>query len=309
MKTNWIQRLLARLGTPAGASVSVDIAALKTALDALGLQYVEGSVSDGAPAAADFDTDLTEATDNHYNGMLLMFTDGNCAGQAHVINDYDGTAKNVSFSAEDIWTEAPGNGNNFIILPSTGSMAKAIYTRLGAPAGASIAADLVTIAAYLDTEIAAIITSQGRMLFTMDFWSDTQEELLINATAGDKTLPDVAVAELPGGATIVRAIAMFKFRMVENVFDGANAINVAQHIQVRDSTPGTWRDAISIADNLFNFAAKAREGGDILIGDHDIAVEVDEIATYNFQWHDAAADQISLNFNDIQCGLRIWYSV
>ena len=154
---NWIERLLAILGAPAGASISVDIAALKTALDALGLQYVEGSVSDAGPAAADFDTDLTEATDNHYNGMLLMFSEGVCAGQAHVINDYDGAAKNVAFSAEDIWTEAPGDGNNFIILPSTGGMAKAIYTRLGAPAGASIAADLVTIAGYLDSEVQAII--------------------------------------------------------------------------------------------------------------------------------------------------------
>ncbi|KKK67673.1 hypothetical protein LCGC14_2951750, partial [marine sediment metagenome] len=90
---------------------------------------------------------------------------------------------------------------------------------------------------------------------------------------------------------------------------GANAINVAQHIQVRDDTPGTWRDAISIADNLFTFTEAAREGGDILIGDHDITVEVDGNDDYNFQWASADADQISINFNDIQVGLKIWYSV
>lgn len=45
------------------------------------------------------------------------------------------------------------------------------------------------------------------------------------------------------------------------------------------------------------------------MGDHDIAVEVDENADYNFQWDEADADQISINFNDIQVGLRIWYSV
>ncbi|KKL83937.1 hypothetical protein LCGC14_1969760 [marine sediment metagenome] len=168
---------------------------------------------------------------------------------------------------------------------------------------------LSTIAGYIDAEIATIITSQGREILTMDFWSDTQEELLINATAGDKSLPTVTVAELPAGATIVRAVAMFKFRMVENVYAGANAINVAQHIQVRDDTPGTWRDAISIADNLVTFTEAAREGGDLLIGDHDIAVEVDANDGYNFQWDQADADQISINFNDIQVGLRIWYSV
>ena len=152
---------------------------------------------------------------------------------------------------------------------------------------------LSTIAGYIDAEVAAIITSQGRELLTMDFWSDTQEELLINATAGDKSLPTVTVAELPAGATIVRAVAMFKFRMVESLYAGANAINVAQHIQVRDDTPGTWRDAISIADNLFTFTEAAREGGDILIGDHDITVEVDGNDDYNFQWASADADQIS----------------
>ncbi|KKN16222.1 hypothetical protein LCGC14_0978150 [marine sediment metagenome] len=163
-------------------------------------------------------------------------------------------------------------------------------------------------AANLPTDVAAVSTNLARDLPTLDFWSDTQEELLINAAAGDKTLPTVTVAGLPGGATIVRAVAMFKFRMVENLYAGANAINVAQHIQVRDDTPGTWRDAISIADNLFNFSEAAREGGDIFIGDHDIVAEVDGNDSYNFQWESADADQISLNFNDIQVGLKIWYS-
>lgn len=36
MKTNWIQRILNRLGTPAGASISVDIAAIKTVVAAGG---------------------------------------------------------------------------------------------------------------------------------------------------------------------------------------------------------------------------------------------------------------------------------
>ena len=199
-----------------------------------------------------------------------------------------------------------------------GTDGAALATAWTAALATALASYTAARAVYLDQldfnlqeaiALQATVAKQNRILCSMDFWSDTQEELLINATAADKALPNVAVAELPDGATIVRAIAMFKFRMVENVFDGANAINVAQHIQVRDSTPGVWRDAISIADNLFNFASKAREGGDILIGDHDIAVEVDEDATYNFQWEAADADQISINFNDIQCGIRIWYSV
>ncbi|GAI88050.1 unnamed protein product, partial [marine sediment metagenome] len=53
----------------------------------------------------------------------------------------------------------------------------------------------------------------GRTLFPMDFWSDMQEEVQLTTVAGDKTLPDVVIADLPTGATIVRATAMFKFRM------------------------------------------------------------------------------------------------
>ncbi|MBA7647423.1 hypothetical protein ES703_55195 [subsurface metagenome] len=146
------------------------------------------------------------------------------------------------------------------------------------------------------------------ILCSMDFWSDTQEELQVDAGGGTETLPTVTVADLPPGATIVRAIAMFKFRMVENTHDGANALEGAQHIQVQSAAPGTWREAISLADNLFNFAAKAREGGDVLIGDHDIAIEVDENDDYSFQWV-ANADQEFIQFNDVQCGLRIYYSI
>lgn len=163
--------------------------------------------------------------------------------------------------------------------------------------------------AALETLVDGIETSQARQLFSMDFWSDPQEELAITDVAGDKALPDVTVADLPAGATIVRAIAMFKFRMVENTNVAANKTLLAQHIQVRDDTPGTFRDAIGIPDDSFTIAASTREGGDVLMGDHDIAVEVDGNDTYNFQWTAADADVDGINFNDVQCGLRILYSV
>jgi len=79
---------------------------------------VSGLVNDGAPAVADFETNLTEATNDHYNGMLLMFITGPNAGQAHTIDDYIGATKNVWFHANDWWTDVPVNGNVFVILPS-----------------------------------------------------------------------------------------------------------------------------------------------------------------------------------------------
>jgi len=174
-----------------------------------------------------------------------------------------------------------------------------LLARMGLPAGASLSADIATVKAQTD-----------KMRFSMDFWSDTQEELEVDAAGGTETLPSVEVAGLPDGITIVRAVAMFKFRMVENTYAGANALNGAQHIQVQSDAPGTWRDAISIVDTLCTFTEAAREGGDVWIGDHNIEVEItahlDDI--YSFQWV-ADALQEFIRFNDVQTGLRIWYSV
>jgi len=164
---------------------------------------------------------------------------------------------------------------------------------------------LGTIAAYVDTEIAAIITSQGGMLFTMDFWSLPQEEVALTVAAGDKALPSVTVADLPGTATIVRAIAMFKFRMVENhTYAGVNSLDGAQEIQVAASV-----DAINFVDAQFTLAQDTREGGDVVIGVIDIAATVNANGAYAFHWDLAKALQTGINFNDVQMGIRIWYSV
>ena len=174
-------------------------------------------------------------------------------------------------------------------------------------------------AANIPADIDELKTSKGRQLFSMDFWSDPAEEVQLgDAVAGATVaLPTVTVGDLPSGATIVRAIAMFKFRMIENTnvaankLNGATVANTSQVIQVRDDTPGTWTDAINFVDDQFGLAAETREDGDVLIGSIDIAGsgKVDANDGYNFQWLLGRADLDYLNFNDVQCGLRIWYSV
>jgi len=151
----------------------------------------------------------------------------------------------------------------------------------------------------------------GKMLFSMDFWSLPQEEVAVTGVAGDKGLPSVVVAEIPDGATIVRAIAMFKFRMIEShTYAGENSLSGAQEIQVMESVAGAWVDAINFVDTQFTLAQDTREGGDIIIGAIDVsAVEVDDNGTYDFQWDEAVAQQDGIKFNDIQMGIRIWYSV
>jgi len=177
------------------------------------------------------------------------------------------------------------------------------------------AGDLGTDIAALIAAEAVITASQGRQLFTMDFWSAGLEEVQIAAAAGTDALPDITVADLPAGATVVKATVMFKFRMIENTYAGVNKLNGAtvattsQVIQIRSDAPTAYVDAINFVDDYFTLADSAREGGDVIIGTIDVSATVDENDTYNLQWLLARADQDFINFNDVQVGLRVWYSV
>ena len=148
-------------------------------------------------------------------------------------------------------------------------------------------------------------------LFTMDFWSDPAEEVAVTGAQATPGLPSVVVADLPDGATIVRAIVMMKFRMVENTNAAENSLDctAVQPIQVDDSGNTGWLTAIDFVDEQFKIAATTREGGDILIGDNNVAARVDGNDTYDFQWLNAKAHLANIQLNDIQMGIRIWYSV
>lgn len=58
-------------------------------------------------------TDLAEATDNHYNGRLVLWTSGALRSQARAIKDYQGSNKMLSYAAS---TEAPAAGDAFVIV-------------------------------------------------------------------------------------------------------------------------------------------------------------------------------------------------
>ena len=179
--------------------------------------------------------------------------------------------------------------------------------RLGAPAGASMSADLLVIDNFVD----GLETSMGRALFAMDFWSNSVEEVVLTGAQATTVLTTVVVAELPAGATIVRAILMFKFRMVENTNVAENSIDATAvlPLQVDDSGATGYMTAIDFTDEMYKIAAETREGGDVVIGDNDIAARVDGNDTYSIRWLDAKAHLANIQFNDCQFGIRIWYSV
>ena len=164
-------------------------------------------------------------------------------------------------------------------------------------------------------DVTTIVTTTGEQLSSADFWCDPVEEVQVNAAGVTVSLPAVTIDGLPSSATILRAIAMFKFRMVENTNAAANKLNggsvagTSQVIQVRDDTPGVWGDAINFVDEQFGLEGEIREGGDVCIGSIDISSIVVGNDIYEFQWLLGQADLDFINFNDVQVGIRVWYSV
>lgn len=161
--------------------------------------------------------------------------------------------------------------------------------------------------------IQKILARFDRTLYYMDFPGGLVEEIAVTGAQSDIAITggDVVVAGLPTGAVIERAFVGFLFRMVENTYAGANALDAAAALpmQLDDSANTGWVDCIDFANNAFTLAASTREGGTVIFGDIDVSARVDGNDTYDFRWHNAKADQNNLQFNDCQLVIRIWYSV
>ncbi len=74
---------------------------------------VHGQAITGTLSTTQMTTNLTEATDDHYNGRIVVFITGNLAGQATDITDYVGSSKRITMTA---LTESPANGDRFVIV-------------------------------------------------------------------------------------------------------------------------------------------------------------------------------------------------
>ena len=194
---------------------------------------------------------------------------------------------------------------------STAQWTNAIATALASytAARAGYLDNLSAGAVALNADAVLIKASQARMLFSVDYWSVPQLSVVVPAGAANQALPNVVLDILPAGATVVKATAMFKFRSLTNA-GAANKLNAAQHIQIQKGGAGGYANAISLIDDQFTIAAATVDApGDVVIGDHNVVAKVTAADTYNFQWTSANADVAGLTFNDVQMGLRIWYSV
>jgi hypothetical protein len=71
-------------------------------------------VSDGGNTALTFKTDLTQAVDDYWKDVLLLFTTGSFKGQLKKINAYSGTTKFVTLTSA--FTGTPAAGDRFILV-------------------------------------------------------------------------------------------------------------------------------------------------------------------------------------------------
>lgn len=78
-----------------------------------GSTIVINSAVAGTLSTTQMSTGLSEATDSHYNGRVLIWTSGVLKDQATDITAYDGTNKILTYTAT---TEAPTAGDDFVIL-------------------------------------------------------------------------------------------------------------------------------------------------------------------------------------------------
>lgn len=69
-----------------------------------------------APTTTEFEADdITEATDDHFNGRVVIFTSGALKDQATDITDYTLTGGRGHFTVTAM-TEAPANNDTFVIV-------------------------------------------------------------------------------------------------------------------------------------------------------------------------------------------------
>lgn len=188
-----------------------------------------------------------------------------------------------------------------------------LWGRIGAPAGASIAAD-----------IAAITTSVGQRMNFNDYWCETpQATVIIPAVAADLDFSNVVlpIAAIPADSTDIRAFLMLKWRKQVDSSGAPNAINgVAKTIRIKISG-GAWGVddlvGITFADNQLTTAASGAEGGDMIVGSHDIhtILALPNLAARTFnirseQTNRADAilvDGASLTLYDVYTGIRVYF--
>jgi hypothetical protein len=296
----------ARIGDPAGASVSADIAALKTVADA--------AAADAATAAGHADPDpagtaaaLIGALNNLAAGAQMDLVNApNATAVTAIQLGLAKTAELISGAAIDF-----------------GAVAKA---SIQAAAQAAITASSLALASNCDAKSSDIKTKTDkitlpihRMLFKSAD-SAMLASLAFSNVAADKDFPSVVATAKPAGATITKAYWGFSYSKKVDSSDGVNAVSAASKtVRVKVST-GAWGTddivAFTFANGTLSTPASTTEGGMMIMGSVDIKSVVDgSAATFNFRSEETERSDAltvtgaSLTFYDVESWLVVEYTL
>lgn len=221
-----------------------------------------------------------------------------------------------------------------------------IFTRVGAPAGASVVADIADLITRTkglndihddlgthetaqatnravvddihDTELPAVKIDTGNIKTQTDKiphialcitqWGGFEDELDISiASVGTLDAATKLTPTLPTGATVWKAYLVFKFR--EIYCAAANYIGTAGTVEVQKSTEGSWVAGITIPTGAMDVAAGASAAGDCLIGNADVSAQIASGSEVEFRLNTIRANADNLLLRDIQVGLQIYFTI
>lgn len=162
-------------------------------------------------------------------------------------------------------------------------------------------------------EIVKTFQASQRAVHSMTFWSDQDDEITLTTTATDDfALPNITIAGLPTGITLLRVIAILKIALFRDTSTANNAINGATALQVdADVAYGSLVSAITIPDNSWKIvvATSSDRGGDVMIGNIDVKAEITGNGTFYARLENIACDGNNLLLEDVQWGLQIYFTL
>lgn len=168
-----------------------------------GLKPIRSSTATAGAATTITLDGSASAVDGFYVNDIILTTGGTGIGQARVITAYVGATKVATVAT---WTTNPDNTTTFAILPfgliGTSQTGDA-FARLGAPAGASTAADIAAV----KTDTAAVKVQTDKLAFSVTNQVDANVLDWKSSTAPAMTGDAFARLGAPVGASISADIA------------------------------------------------------------------------------------------------------
>lgn len=146
-----------------------------------------------------------------------------------------------------------------------------------------------------------------RPVKVMTFWSDVDALITLPA---DTALPNVVVADIPSDATVIRAILIFKYSSKKDTSSADNQITAGK-ITSKETTDGTYVDALNLISGETKVTADTKEGGDVHPGDNDISGSVSGITgncTVQSVFSGVTTTGASIELYDVQVGIRVYFT-